>query len=173
MRPGVKYGIPQPVTKGSSHLNRRQIATMTLAVVMAVGTSGCAKTVNHRGWLADDELVADIIPGVDNTSSVEATLGTPSAKSVFGDEVWYYISRTHENVAFFHPNLTEQQIVVVSFDERGTVAEIGELGIDDAKRVNLVDKTTPTRGKELGFFEQIFSNIGRFSGGGGPAQPGN
>lgn len=154
-------------------MNRRVIATMTLAVVIAVGTSGCAKNLSHRGWLADEELVADIIPGVDNTSSVEATLGTPSARSVFGDEVWYYIARTHEYVAFFDPKLTEQQIVVVSFDERGTVSEVGELGIDSARRVNLVNKKTPTRGKELGFFEQIFSNIGRFSGGGGPASPGN
>jgi len=140
---------------------------------MAIGVSGCARTINHRGWLADGDLVADIIPGVDNTSSVEAILGTPSARSVFGDEVWYYISRTHENIAFFHPDLTAQQIVVVSFDARGTVNDLGELGIDAAKRVDFVKIKTPTRGKELGFFEQIFSNIGRFSGGGGPASPGN
>lgn len=146
---------------------------MALMMTAVAGVSGCAKNVNHRGWLADNDLVAEIIPGVDNTSSVEASLGTPSAKSVFGNETWYYISRTHQHVAFFKPDLTEQQIVLVAFDERGTVEGVSELGLEDARAINTVDKKTPTRGKELGFFEQIFSNIGRFSGGGGPAQPGN
>jgi len=52
------------------------------------------------------------------------------------------------------------------------VKGVGRLGIEDTRDINTVGRKTPTRGKQLGFFEQIFSNIGRFSTQ-GPAQPGN
>lgn len=161
------------ISKRKKALAAKPTTLLMAITIAAAGMSGCAKNINHRGWIADNDLVAEIIPGVDDTSSVEASLGTPSAKSVFGnDETWYYISRTHQHVAFFRPDVTEQQIVLVAFDDRGTVEDVSELGLEDARLIDTVDKKTPTRGKELGFFEQIFSNIGRFSGGGGPAQPG-
>jgi hypothetical protein len=62
-------------------------------------------------------------------------------------------------------------IFSVSFNDRGDVTRTEQLGIDTTYKVSMVDEKTPTRGKELGFFEQIFSNIGRFSSE-GPVQPG-
>ncbi|MDA0339070.1 MAG: outer membrane protein assembly factor BamE [Proteobacteria bacterium] len=145
---------------------------LTMAVASTVLMTGCARTVNHRGYLIDEDIVQEIRPGVDNRASVSAALGTPSVKPAFDEDTWFYVSRTQENWAFFKPDVTEHQVIVVSFDESGNVASIERLGMDDTQKVDLIDKTTPTRGKELGFFEQIFSNIGRFSGP-GPAQAGN
>ena len=143
-------------------------ATMISAAVMG----GCAKTINHRGYLIDEDVVSEIRPGVDNKASVTAALGTPSVRPTFDDDTWFYVSRTQEHWAFLRPDVTEHQVIVVAFDQSGNVASIERLGLDDTRDIDMVDKKTPTRGKELGFFEQIFSNIGRFSGP-GPAQPGN
>ncbi|MFN3232141.1 MAG: outer membrane protein assembly factor BamE [Alphaproteobacteria bacterium] len=143
-----------------------------LILVASIGATGCAKTVNHRGYLLDEAVIEEIRPGVDNRGSVLAALGSPSVSGTFDDDNWYYISRTQEHWAFFKPDTTEHNVVVISFDDRGSVANVGRLGLEDTQDINTVERKTPTRGKELGFFEQIFSNIGRFSGG-GPAQPGN
>ncbi len=155
------------------HVNKRALRTaLGVVLVTGVAVSGCAKTVNHRGYLLDEAVIEEIRPGVDNRSSVLAALGSPSVGGTFDDETWYYVSRTQEHWAFFKPDVTAHDVIVISFDDRGSVADIGRLGLDDTQDIDTVGRKTPTRGKELGFFEQIFSNIGRFSGG-GPAQPGN
>jgi outer membrane protein assembly factor BamE (lipoprotein component of BamABCDE complex) len=142
----------------------------TIATTSVMG--GCAKTINQRGYLFDEEVVEEIRAGIDNRSSVTAALGTPSMTATFDDETWFYVSQTKQNVAFFKPQTTEQKILVISFNDRGDVTDINNLGLDATNDINFEDDTTPTRGKELGFFEQIFSNIGRFSSE-GPTAPGN
>jgi hypothetical protein len=41
---------------------------------------------------------------------------------------------------------------------------VKKLGLEDAQQVALNSNETPTAGKELGFFEQLFGNVGRFNG---------
>ena len=36
------------------------------------------------------------------------------------------------------------------------------LGLEDAQKIEMVDRVTPTAGKELTILKQIFGNIGRF-----------
>jgi len=141
-------------------------------VTAAAGLPGCAKSVETRGYLMDESLVSEIRPGVDNRASVLAALGTPTVPGTFDDENWYYVTRTQESWAFFRPDVVDNQVLQVSFDQSGNVKEIARAGMEAAREISPVGDRTPTRGKELGFFEQIFSNIGRFSGP-GPASPGN
>jgi len=148
------------------------IVALAGAVSATAMMGGCAKTINQRGYLFDEEVVDEIRAGIDNRSSVTAALGSPSMAATFDDETWYYVSQVKENVAFFKPNTTDQQIIAIVFNERGDVTNIGRLGLEDTRDVSINENKTPTRGKELGFFEQIFSNIGRFSSD-GPTAPGN
>lgn len=153
---------------------RRQTlyGVLGLAVVAVTGLGGCAQTVDKRGYLMDENLVKEIKPGVDNRASVLAVLGTPTLAGTFDEDNWYYISRTQESWAFFRPDVVDNKVLKISFDQSGNVKDISRVGMEAAREISPVSDTTPTRGKELGFFEQIFSNIGRFSGS-GPATPGN
>ena len=148
---------------------------MIVALAGAVGATatlgGCAKTINQRGYLFDEEIIEEIRPGIDNRSSVTAAMGTPTMTATFDEETWYYVSQTKQSIAFFKPKTTEHLIFSVSFNDRGDVTRTEQLGLDTTYKVAMVDEKTPTRGKDLGFFEQIFSNIGRFSSE-GPVQPG-
>ena len=48
-----------------------------------------------------------------------------------------------------------------------------ELDENAGTQVELVERTTPTAGRDLNFIEQMLGNVGRFSGGnGGFRQPG-
>ena len=63
--------------------------------------------------------------------------------------------------------------MVVKFDEAGTVADVRELDQNAGKEVELVERTTPTAGRDMNFIEQMLGNVGRFSGGNaGLRQPG-
>lgn len=146
---------------------RLVLSSVALASVLAA----CSPTTNIRGYLADQRLVESIQPGVDNQESIRAMLGTPSVEASFGRNKWYYVSRTAEQLAFFDPKTIDQQVITVSFDGRGYVTGVDKVGPEAGREIDPVGGKTPTRGRELGFWEQIFGNIGRFSGGGAAAGP--
>ena len=94
-------------------------------------------------------------------------LGSPSTTGTFENEVWYYISTRHERRAFFAEKVTDRQVLAVVFSENDLVNDLGRYGLEDGQVVSYVDRKTPTRGKELGFLEQIFGNLGRLPAPGG------
>jgi len=90
-------------------------------------------------------------------------MGNPSLKGTFDQGVWYYISELTRRRSFFKAHAVERNILAVEFNDDGVVTTTRTYTLADAREVNPRKDKTPTRGKKLGIFEQIFSNIGRFS----------
>lgn len=134
-------------------------ALIPLAILAAA--SGCAQVRNHQGYLADATLTSAITPGVDNRASVERTLGRPSFIGQFDANDWYYLSRNTRQLAFALPRPTEQTLLHVRFDAAGNVASVRDLGLTQVARINPVGDKTPTLGRNRGFFEDLFGNIGQ------------
>jgi outer membrane protein assembly factor BamE (lipoprotein component of BamABCDE complex) len=109
------------------------------------------------------DVIAGIQPGVTTKTQVSQLLGSPSSIGTFNDHNWYYIGRKTETLAFFAPELTDQQVLVVRFDDAGVVQDFEKRGMETAREVSMNERETPTAGHSLGFFEQLFGNIGRFS----------
>ncbi len=125
--------------------------------------AGCAATVDVGGHLVDPDAVKEIKPGTTDRRKVVDILGTPSAKATFDDDTWYYVGDRTETVAFLTPKLLERKILVVRFDAAGTVAQLSQLDASQGREIALIDRVTPTKGKELGLLEQFLGNLGRFS----------
>lgn len=141
----------------------RRSAGAALAAGLAFGLVACTPTVDSRGYVPNQALLDQIKPGVDNRESVKRMLGTPTSTDPFRDQTWYYISRKTETVAFFEPEVLEQRVVAVDFDAKGIVAKVEHYGIEDGKKVDIVSRETPTRGRELTVLGQMFGNLGRFN----------
>jgi outer membrane protein assembly factor BamE (lipoprotein component of BamABCDE complex) len=133
------------------------------AALLAAATSGCATMVDQRGNLPDEEKVARIRPGVTTKDAVTQLLGTPTSIGTFDEHTWYYISKRTEQWAFLEPKTVDQQVVIVDFDDAGTVKDIRRTGYDDRRAIVPVARATPSPGKELTFFEQLFGNMGKFN----------
>lgn len=128
--------------------------------------SACAPQVTGRGHL-DVTKKLERLPKEDAyKQDVLRLLGTPSTRSSFGDETWYYISAKRETLAFFKPETTEQNVVAIQFDANGKVTDIRKFDKKDGQDIALIEKTTPTEGREYGFWEQMLGNLGRFNGAG-------
>lgn len=153
--------------------NRRTLKILAGGLVIASMLGACSPMMNNRGYIAEPNLVAAVRAGVDNKTSVQTMLGTPSATGTFDQNSWYYISKKSEKVAFFDDRIVDQKILVIHFDEKGYVKSIDRVGLAQARQISMIDAVTPTRGRELGFVEQIFGNVGRFnSAGAGQREPG-
>jgi outer membrane protein assembly factor BamE (lipoprotein component of BamABCDE complex) len=54
-------------------------------------------------------------------------------------------------------------VTAIYFGENGRIKEIKTFSGQDAKDPGMVDRKTPTSGKELTVLDQVFGNIGRFA----------
>jgi len=135
------------------------------AGILGLTLAACSPTVDTRGNLAEKERLDQIQPGVTTRDDIATILGTPSATGTFDPNTWYYIGARTEKTAFFRPDVVERKIVVIKFDEAGTVTAVNQLDQNAGKEVELVERSTPTAGRDMNFIEQMMGNVGRFSGG--------
>lgn len=155
----------------SSVLGRRVLTGIALALVLGA-VSGCTSIQDRRGYLADALLYNGIRAGIDNQRSVEATLGRPTFTSQFGEPTWYYVSSTTGLRPFGRPEIEDQSVMAVRFDTAGNVAAIDRSGIDRVVYLSPEGDETPTLGRERGFLEDLFGNIGAVGAAGQAPQGG-
>lgn len=137
----------------------RFLAFISLSLLLA----SCTPMVDTRGHSDNTEDMRQIVVGQTRSEDVMALLGSPTSRSAFGDEVWYYASQQRERFGFFAPSVTEQHVTAIAFDHDHVVSDIRDYKKEEGKPVELVGRTTPTAGHEMTFMEQLFGNIGRFN----------
>ena len=156
---------------GISGISGRRMLSAGAIAAMLSALSACTAIQDHRGYLADTLLYNGIRAGIDNQRSVEGTLGRPTFTSQFGDPTWYYVSSTTGQRPFGSPRIQEQSVLAIRFDAGGNVAEVDRSGIDRVVYLSPDSEETPTLGRERGFLEDLFGNIGAV-GAAGPAPQG-
>lgn len=140
------------------------------AVVGAALLTGCVGIRDHRGHVLDQELVQAVQVGVDNKTSVAATLGRPTFVGQFNENEWFYVSRDTQTLAFRDPRVTQQTVLRVRFDQAGNVAAVDRSGKELVAEIDPANGRTPTLGRNRSFFDELFGNIGTVSSGNPAAQ---
>ncbi len=140
-----------------------QKTVLAAALLGVLTTSGCSPIVNIHGYLPVSANVEAVAISKDTKASILETLGEPSTKGVQGDNTWYYVSYTVSTFAFFAPEVTDRQILAVSFNGAGRVSAVNTFGIEDGNLVNLNTRETVTGGRTLTLWQQMLGNVGNFS----------
>lgn len=148
----------------TSHGPNGARSCVAAALFTAIALAGCTPIVENRGHIPDGEAIEEIELGTHTPEDVLDILGTPSSVSTFDRRTWFYISETTETIAFFDPDVMERQILVVSFGGDGYVSSVRALDKEDGTDIDPVGRSTPTAGRNITILEQMFGNIGRFSG---------
>jgi outer membrane protein assembly factor BamE (lipoprotein component of BamABCDE complex) len=142
-------------------LGLTKTATVVAMVGIALAASGCTRVRGQQGFISDVALVDGIQAGIDTRASVEKTLGRPTFASQFTANEWYYVARTTKQLAFATPKPVDQLILRIQFDAAGNVINVSRAGIEKVARISPESDKTPTLGRERGFFEDVFGNIGQ------------
>lgn len=130
---------------------------VVLFVAASIALAGCSPVISNRGYLENADAEAGVAAGVDTKTTIEQKLGDPSVQAAFGTDAWYYISQTERQVAFFDPTITSRHILAVYFDKDGKVSDMKHFGLEDGNVVAFESRTTPTRGREMTFLQQLFN----------------
>jgi len=155
----------------------RRSVPLALAVALlgSALAGGCSPNIVQRGFTATPGSVEKLEAGTQSREDVVRLIGTPSAVATFNPNVWYYISETQESFAFLKPEIIEQKVIQVTFNEAGRVQAVKTYDLKDAQQIEMVERITPTSGKQLTVLEQILGNVGKFNpatrSGGSPGAP--
>lgn len=148
------------------------LRSSAVAATLAACLVACSPQVSQHGYTLDPAAVARIVPGVTPRDEVARLLGSPSTLGTFENTRWYYVTQRREQRSFYQSRITDQNVLTITFDDRGIVQSVDDLNMDDALPVEPSSDATPTLGNELTIFEQLIGNIGRFGDPGtGPATP--
>lgn len=141
-------------SRGSFAAIRGALAGLALTVGAGTMLAGCAETYDH-GYVAPDNALDQVQVGA-SREQVLLVLGSPSTTSTVGGEAFYYISQhTRRTVAFLNQTTTEQKVLVVYFDGKGTVKELANYGLQDGKVFDFITRKTKTTGSDYGLLTQI------------------
>ncbi len=161
-----------PAAQPEDPCRLRPLRPVFAVLLAAAVLGGCARGFlsyppQVRGNRIDPDRLEELVSGVSTRADVAALLGSPSARATFDPNTWLYISAVTRPQIAGTQRLLDQQVVAVSFDERGVVRSIEKLTEADSKPVDFVARATPSPGTDSNFFQQLFGNIGRFGPGGG------
>lgn len=146
-------------------MTRKISTTLAGAACLALALAACTPRYDTRGHVATPGSIEKLEVGKQTRDDVIKLLGSPSTTATFDDETWYYITQKTETVAFYAPETIDQHVMALKFDKAGVLKDVRNYTLQDGKAIDMVERKTPTAGKELTVIEQLFGNIGRFSGG--------
>ncbi len=128
---------------------------------LAIAAAACTPITSYNGFQARDEKPASMKVGEDTKSTVLTKLGSPSSRSSFGDETWFYISQIVSKSSYHRPQIEKRDVVSIRFDKDEKVAEVKTYGLKDGYRIAYDNRATPTRGRSLNWIEQVLGTVGR------------
>jgi outer membrane protein assembly factor BamE (lipoprotein component of BamABCDE complex) len=137
----------------------RRTGRLLAAVALATLVSACSAQVTRHGYIAEEGALSQIELG-SSREQVRLIMGTPSTTAALGNDVYFYISQTKEQLLFLEPEIVDQRVLTFYFGDDGRLTRIANYGLQDGKVFDFISRTTPTRGDDLTVLRQMLGNFG-------------
>lgn len=148
-------------------LRGRPVAVAAVLLALAVSGCGTDNIFTHapqtRGNKVDLDVLAQLVPGTSSRADASALLGSPTAHATFDDNTWIYIGEVTRPVVGGTLKVQDQEVVVLTFDQGGTLRNVEKRAQEDSAQVAVVSRTTPSPGNDASLLQQLLGNVGRFS----------
>jgi outer membrane protein assembly factor BamE (lipoprotein component of BamABCDE complex) len=140
---------------------------VTLALCLSVTACGwMLPSPQTRGNKVEPEQLKELVLGTSTKADVTALIGSPTQKATFDENTWLYITEITRPRLGRTIGVLDQEVVVLSFDDRGVLTNVKTITRDDAVPVSVAARTTPSPGTEASFMQQLLGNIGKFNAAG-------
>lgn len=125
--------------------------------------SACTPVMATRGNMLEEYQLKEVLPGIDGKDDVVRKIGSPTTVSTFDENTWYYMGQKTQKKGIMDPKVTNEKIVVVTFDVNdGKVLAVKEQK-DGRETIPIVQRTTPVSGNDFTFVQQMLGNVGKFN----------
>lgn len=134
-----------------------------IAMAAILSTSACVATYRNHGYMPPPEQLDEIVVGVDTRDSVAETIGSPSSAGLLSDSGYYYVRSRMRNFAYRPTETIDREVLAITFDTNGTVANIERFGMEDGQVVALERRVTESSVVDRTFLRQILGSFGRLA----------
>jgi outer membrane protein assembly factor BamE (lipoprotein component of BamABCDE complex) len=150
--------IAQAAAAGMPRHVRLVILGLCLALMAA-----CATVYRNHGYAPTDLELSALEVGVDTRETTAEKVGLPSTSGLLNDDQWFFVQSRFQERPARPPLEIDRQVVVISFNEGGTVSNVERFGLEDGQVVALSRRVTETNIKGVSFIRQLMGNFGRLT----------
>lgn len=125
--------------------------------------ASCSNLDRKHGYVPENDVLEQIIVGVDTKETVADVVGRPSTSGVLSDGGWYYVESKFRAYGVRERAEISREVLAISFDDAGVVSNIERFGLEDGKVIAISRRVTDSNIKGIGFLRQLFGNIGNFA----------
>ncbi|WP_455480182.1 outer membrane protein assembly factor BamE [Bartonella sp. B23] len=131
------------------------IASMIVVSGCSILDSSGSSQIYQEGYVLDKNALSSVSVG-SSQEQVILSLGTPSLKTNYDNEIFYYISQTrYRKMQFMKTKIIDRRILAIYFNKNNQVTKIANYGLQNGQIFDFVAQTTPTATKEQPFLIQI------------------
>ncbi|MCZ2328317.1 outer membrane protein assembly factor BamE [Bartonella sp. F2] len=136
----------------------------SLLIASTTVIAGCGSTnflnssqIYQEGYILDPSALDTVSVG-SSQEQVLLALGSPSLKTKYNNEVFYYISQTrHRGMQFMKTRIINRKVLAIYFNKNHQVAKIAHYGLQDGRIFDFISRTTPTTIQDHSFLTQIIN----------------
>lgn len=141
------------------------LKTAGMAIVFALLTAvaGCTALYENHGYVPPDEDLRQLVPGVDTRATVDDVIGAPSTTGLLSGGDYYYVRSRLKTFGMLRPEVVDRQVLAISFDGQGVIANIERFGLRDGRPVPLSRRVTDNSVADKSVLRQIMGNFGNLN----------
>jgi len=143
-------------------VNRAKIGAIG-AMLIILGA--CAAIYQNHGYVPTESELSEILIGVDTRETVGQSIGRPTSLGVLKGGAWYYAQSRWRHFAYKAPQVSDRQIVAISYTDDGVVENIERFGLEDGRVIALSRRVTDSNIKGITFLRQLMGNLGNLRAG--------
>jgi len=140
----------------------RGLHRIWLIPMVAVFLAACSPVMRYHGYAPTEADLATIVVGQDTRETVAQKIGHPGMGGVMEGSGWFYVQSDWRQREWRAPEEVNRQVVAISFDARGRVANIERFGTERGEVITLSRRITDT-GPRPSVLSQVFRVLGQFS----------
>ena len=118
--------------------------------------------VKHHGVPFLEKKQASLIVNKSNKNDIKETLGTPSTKSKFDNDIWIYIERKQTQSKLKNlgrMKVFKNDVLVLEIDSYGILKKKEFYNKEDMKNIKIVEATTVAGFKKNSFIYEFMSSM--------------
>ena len=132
-------------------------------IFLLIALNACVSKLDKRGYMFDMSDHNLLQEGITSKERVLKIMGSPTLISdLDSDEAWIYYAEDLKRLLFFKPDIISRDILVVRFNEVGTIRELNRIDLnDEEKQLQFAANFTNVESRKIGFLKSLFSNVGQ------------
>jgi outer membrane protein assembly factor BamE (lipoprotein component of BamABCDE complex) len=154
---GAIVGNDTPMGRNSGRLR------LGIAIMAMLSTSACVASYRNHGYIPPQDQLDEIVVGVDTKDSVAETIGSPTSAGLLDESGYYYVRTRMKNLGFRASETVGREVVAVTFNANGTVANIERFGLEDGRVITLERRVTESSVVDRTFLRQLLGSFGRLT----------